>query len=197
MSRNVENVFVTNHNKPHVAGYFALGEQPRRTIGYLVQKYKPITVLDVGSGPMGSKKIFHDFGVQWVWCIDGDDQILYRDDLRDEGHLNTFSIVDLERSAYRFPTTFDMVFSYECAEHITNVDNYVDTITINCGRILAITHALPGQGGHHHVNEKDDAYWIDKITKKGFKYLENESRKGRIDGDGYFSISGLIFEKIK
>lgn len=191
----VENVFVTNPLKPHLAGYFALGEQPRLTIGYLVRRFKPTTVLDVGSGPMGSKKIFHDFGIKLVWCIDGDDQLLYREDLRE--HLNTFSIVDLERSPYRFPTTFDMVFSYECAEHIKNVDNYVETVTINCGKILAMTHALPGQGGYHHVNEQDDAYWIDKITKKGFKYLESRSKKCRAAGDGYFSISGLIFERIK
>ncbi len=193
MNNMVQNVFVTNPNKPHVAGYFALGEQPVNVIKYLVEKFRPITVLDVGSGPFGSKKIFHSFGVQWVWCIDGDDQILYRDDLKE--HLNTFSVVDLERSAYRFPTTFDMVFSYECAEHIANADNYVDTITVNCGRILAITHALPNQGGYHHVNEKDDAYWINKIIQKGFKYLEKESKEARATGDGYFSMSGLIFQK--
>lgn len=191
----IENVFVTNPLKPNVAGYFALGEQPRMTIEYLVDKFHPITVLDVGSGPFGSKKIFHDFGVQWVWCIDADDQLLYRDDLKDQ--LGTFSVVDLERSAYRFPTMFDMVYSYECAEHIEHVDNYIETITVNCARILVITHALPNQGGHHHVNEQLDTYWIDKITKKGFKYLEKESMKGRKEGDGYFCLSGLIFEKVK
>jgi len=160
-----------------------------------VNKFKPITVLDVGSGPFGSKKIFNENGVQWVWCIDGDDDLLYRDDLRDQ--LGTFSVVDFERSSYRFPTTFDMVYSYECSEHIEHVDNYVDTVTVNCGRILAMTHALPGQGGYHHVNEQNDQYWIDKIVAKGFKYLEQESKEGRIAGDGYFKLSGLIFEKIR
>ena len=90
-----------------------------------------------------------------------------------------------------------MVFSYECAEHIAAVDNYINTITINCSRVLAITHALPGQGGHHHVNEQVDAYWIEKITVKGFKYLEKESMEARSLGDGYFSKSGLIFERIR
>lgn len=189
------NDFITNPAKPHVAGYFRFGEQPVNIIKYLIERFKPVTVLDVGSGPFGSKKIFNYHGVQWVWCIDGDDQLLSREDLQE--HLSTFSVVDLERSAYRFPTTFDMVYSYECAEHIGNVDNYVETITVNCGNILAITHALPNQGGHHHVNEQDDDYWIDKITGKGFEYLENESIEGRATGDGYFSQSGLIFQKTK
>lgn len=186
--------FIINPEKPHVAGYFRFGEQPIALIKYLVDTFKPVTVLDVGSGPFGSKKIFNMYGAQWVWCIDGDDQILCRDDLR--GHLNTFSVVDLEKSPYRFPTTFDMVFSYECAEHIANVHNYIDTITINCANILVITHALPNQGGHHHVNEQNDDYWINKITKEGFEYLEKESMEGRATGDGYFSMSGLIFKRI-
>ena len=195
MVEKVENVFITNPNKPHVGGYFALGELPWTIIKYLTDKYNPKTVLDVGSGPFASKKLFRSFGVGLVWCIDGDDQLLYRDDLRDE--LTTFSVVDLERSYYRFPAPFDMVFSYECAEHIAAVDNYINTITINCSRVLAITHALPGQGGHHHVNEQVDAYWIEKITVKGFKYLEKESMEARSLGDGYFSKSGLIFERIR
>ena len=186
------NDFITNPGKPHVAGYFRFGEQPINLIKYLVDRFKPVTVLDVGSGPFGSKKIFNAQGVQWVWCIDGDDQLLSRDDLQE--HLITFSVVDLERSSYRFPTTFDMVFSYECAEHIGNVDNYIETITVNCGRILVITHALPNQGGYHHVNEQDDEYWITRITSKGFEYLEKESLEGKYTGDGYFSQSGLIFQ---
>lgn len=190
----MENVFVTNPNKPHVAGYFALGEMPWTIIKYLVEKYTPKTVLDVGCGPFASKKLFRSFGVGLVWCLDGDDQLLYRDDLKDE--LNTFCVVDLERSYYRFPCKFDMVFSYECAEHIMAADNYINTITMNCDRILAITHALPGSGGHHHVNEQEDDYWIKRITEKGFKYLENESLEARGLGDGYFSRSGLIFQRV-
>ncbi len=191
----VENVFVTNPLRPHVAGYFALGEQPTALIKWLVDRFHPTTVLDVGSGPMGSKKIFNQFGCNYVWTLDGDPQLLDRKDLIE--HLITFCVVDLERSAYRFPTRMDMVFSYECSEHIANVDNYVHTITVNCENTLVITHALKGQGGYHHVNEQDDAYWIDKITKQGFRYLEKESMQGRATGDGYFSRSGLIFQRIK
>ena len=192
----MKTVIIKNPLKPHVAGYLEFGEQPQKTIEYLVRIFKPVTVLDVGSGPFGGKKIFNDLGVQLVWCIDGDDQLLYRDEFMNSGHLKTFSVVDFERSSYRFPTTFDMVFSYECAEHILNADNYIETITANCGKILVITHALPGQRGYHHVNTQPDDYWISRIEKRGFKYLEKESMECRALGEGYFKMSGLFFLKI-
>jgi hypothetical protein len=193
---HVENVFVTNPLRPHVSGYFALGEQPRGLIKYLVDRFHPSTVLDVGSGPFASKKIFEQFGCRYVWCLDGDSQLLDRADLIE--HLVTFSVVDLERSGYRFPTRFDMVFSYEVAEHIANVDNYIYTLTENCENTIVMTAALPGSGGHHHVSEHPNEFWIKKITETGkFRYLGKESLEGRATGDGYFSRSGMIFQRIK
>lgn len=191
----VQNVFIKNQLKPHVAGYFALGEQPRGLIKWIVDKFKPITVLDVGSGPFGSKKIFNQYGCRYVWCIDGDDQLLYREDLKDQ--LETFCVVDLERSPYRFPTRFDIVYSYECAEHIAAVDNYVSTLVENCENYIIMTAALPGSGGHNHVNEQKPDYWIAKITARGFRYLENETAEGKATGDGYFGRSGLVFQRKK
>lgn len=191
----VENVFITNQLRPNVAGYFVLGEQPTALIKYLIDRFHPTTVLDVGSGPFGSKKIFNAFGTRYVWCIDGDPQLLDREDLRE--HLITFSVVDLERSAYRFPTRMDMVFSYEVSEHVASADNYVLTVTDNCENTLVMTGALPGSGGHHHVNEQQPDYWISKITAKGFRYLEKETADAKATGDAYFVRGGLIFQRIK
>jgi len=191
----VKNDFIVNPARPHVAGYFAWGEQPTALIKWLVERFHPTTVLDVGSGPMASKKLFNHFGCNHVWCLDGDPQLLDRRDLVE--HLITFSIVDLEKSAYRFPTRMDMVFSYECAEHIAAVDNYVETITVNCENTLVLTAALPNSGGHHHVSEHPNEFWIKRITAKGFRYLEKETMQARATNDSYFSRSGMIFQRIK
>lgn len=187
---------ITNPQRPHVAGYLRYGEYPFNIIKWLVERYRPSTVLDVGSGPFGSKKLFNQFGCAYVWTLDGDPQLLDRRDSKE--HLITFSVVDLERSGYRFPTRFDLVWSYECAEHITNVENYVHTLVVNCENILAITHAVPGQGGYSHVNLQNDEYWIKKITAQGgFRYLENETMQAKAVKDDYFSKTGLIFQRIK
>jgi len=33
-----------------------------------------------------------------------------------------------------------------------------------------MTHAIPGQGGHHHVNERYEKYWIDVLSSHGFVF---------------------------
>jgi hypothetical protein len=30
-------------------------------------------------------------------------------------------------------------------------------------------HAVPGQGGWHHVNEQTTDYWLDRFAEHGFK----------------------------
>ena len=35
---------------------------------------------------------------------------------------------------------------------------------------MVVTHAYPGQGGHHHVNEQEKEYWIDIFNKNDFRY---------------------------
>jgi hypothetical protein len=39
-----------------------------------------------------------------------------------------------------------------------------------------MTHATPGQGGYHHVNEQPSGYWIEKMREAGFTHLERDSQ---------------------
>ena len=72
--------------------------------------------------------------------------------------------------------------------------------TLANGRVIAMTHAVPGQGGYHHVNCQPSAYWIEKLEAIGYKFLpeETEEAKIRIAESGawsYFIRSGLILER--
>lgn len=74
----------------------------------------------------------------------------------------------------------DLVVSTEVAEHLPAkcAERYVDLI---CGMAdnLFITAATPGSGGTDHANEQPNSYWIEKITRRGFGYLEGQSMKWR------------------
>ena len=85
------------------------------------------------------------------------------------------------------------------AEHIAEaqVGYYLDTLAN--GRVVAMTHALPGQGGHHHVNCQPPEYWIEKMVAKGFVLSEDNDILRTISNKdftwSYFSKSGLVFLK--
>ena len=72
------------------------------------------------------------------------------------------------------------------------VNNFLDTF--KQGRVIVITHALPKQGGYHHVNERPDEYWIEKIEALGYKLSDRNDYYRGLAHD-YFAKSGLVFLK--
>ena len=47
-----------------------------------------------------------------------------------------------------------------------------------CG-VVYLTHATPGQGGFHHVNEQPAEYWIGKMSVRGFVFDWDETKRLR------------------
>jgi hypothetical protein len=60
-----------------------------------------------------------------------------------------------------------------------------------------MTHALPGQGGYHHVNCQPPEYWINHMKERGYNLSEDNEIIRQIGSRdqtwNYFSQSGLIF----
>jgi cyclopropane fatty-acyl-phospholipid synthase-like methyltransferase len=82
----------------------------------------------------------------------------------------------------------DTVMSIEVAEHIeeTYADRYIENmLSFKPNRVL-MTAAIPGQGGHWHVNEQPYEYWIEKFNKRG--YVLDEAGKKVVSG---FCEAGL------
>ena len=94
----------------------------------------------------------------------------------------------------------DMVWSCEVAEHIdpAKVDNYLDILSN--GTVVAMTHAVPGQDGYHHVNCQPQEYWVDKMVSRGYRLSEDiatfKEIAGREQTGTYFSRTGLVFVKV-
>lgn len=65
---------------------------------------------------------------------------------------------------------YDLVICTEVAEHLpaAHADTLVSSICRNAGRWVFFTAALPGQGGHGHVNEQPHGYWIDRFRERGW-----------------------------
>ncbi len=109
-------------------------------------------------------------------------------------------LVDLSKESYVPDNKFDLIWSCEVAEHIDEaaIEYYLDTISNT--RILAMTAAPPGDGGHHHVNCQLPDYWIDKLREKGMRFSLELTLKARercpclAPGQkSHFERNGLIF----
>jgi hypothetical protein len=91
---------------------------------------------------------------------------------------------------------WDVGWSCEFLEHVAEqyMDNYMDTF-MKCKRVV-VTHAFPGQGGHHHVNEQDSNYWFQQFGRRGFLLdmtTTDQLRQASTMQQRYIRVSGLVF----
>jgi len=121
--------------------------------------------LDVGCGPGG---MVHQAEIQGFdsFGIDGDFTL-------ERYNPERFLIHDFTTGPVSLDRTFDVCWCVEFVEHV--YAEYILNFAVawqQC-KNLAMTHATPGQGGYHHVNEQPKEYWIDVLDQYGFDYSES------------------------
>lgn len=89
----------------------------------------------------------------------------------------------------------------EVAEHIpANFESLaLNNVISACNNKLIMSWAIRGQAGFGHVNCLDNHEVIDKMTSKGFLYLEQDSLSARsinLDNAPWFRNTILIFQKV-
>jgi len=183
-------IVVTDQERPDLGGNLRHGDDATFCSGlwrYLVERFAVTSMLDVGCGEGHAVAFFRRLGVV-AHGIDGLRRNIDR-------AVTPIALHDLLQGPYYMPV--DLVWSCEVAEHIDpdRVGHYIDTLAN--GRIVAMTHALPGQGGHNHVNCQPASYWISLMGKRGYSVaLFNDSYRhiaARDMASNYFTKSGLVF----
>lgn len=88
---------------------------------------------------------------------------------------------DLSVPGFIIPDLADWVMALEVGEHVPAEfeDVVLDNIARNskCGAI--VSWAIPGQGGHAHVNNRPNSYVIQKFRDRGFEYDDVKSQEGK------------------
>ena len=155
----------------------------------LIDRFAPQSMLDVGCGEGHALSFFRRHGLI-AHGIDGLPQ-----GQRQVRH--PFAIHDLTQGPYRYPC--DLVYCVEVVEHIEEayLGHLLDTLTN--APVVAMTHALPGQRGHNHVNLQPESYWVETFRERGY-FLLPEFQKyrdiaGEDDPDAYFAKTGLVFAR--
>ena len=131
----------------------------------IVEKHSVKTVIDIGCGFGWAAKWFHDNGCKTVG-VEGLKHAIEKSPVSDLLILH-----DYETDGPFIPDQeFDLAWCCEFVEHVDELfmNNFIQTF--KSAKLLAMTYAFPGQGGHHHVNEQHSEYWIEALQKAGFKY---------------------------
>lgn len=168
MGKKIKYIEALDPNKPHLGGNF-IQVNPSTFCpsvwNYIIQKHKIKSVLDVGSGRGFAAKWFSEQGLRSL-AVEG-----LEDNIKNAVHPTT--LCDLTEQSYT--ADVDLVNCIEVVEHIEEkfIDNLLDTIC--CGKFLFMTHAIPGQSGHHHVNCQPTEYWLNHLRKRGFVELKEDS----------------------
>jgi SAM-dependent methyltransferase len=137
----------------------AIGDGPRRSAGHVVPLVLELTaarsVVDVGCGNGDWLSAFADRGVADLLGV--------------EGPGSDPSLMSIDRSQIVIrdltePLTldrrFDLAVCLEVGEHLEESSAPVLVASlVRLAPVILFSAAIPGQGGHHHVNEQWPDYW--------------------------------------
>lgn len=133
----------------------------------LQNEFKPKILVDCGCGHGGISKEFLAHGCEDAFLFDGSPDAV--EIARSTGMKNVEQLDFANAEA--IPAKGDLAICLEVAEHIpTPYAGNLSRLLSNVAPILAFTAAPPGQGGHLHVNNQPQSYWIDLFSKNGLEF---------------------------
>lgn len=115
------------------------------------------SMLDVGCGEGHAMQFFRDQGIE-AFGVDG----VKQKDISIREH-------DFTEGPFVWRPV-DLIWSCEFVEHVE--EQYASNLvrTFKSAKLVLMTHAFPGQAGHHHVNCRDSEYWKGFMTAAGFLF---------------------------
>ena len=162
--------------------------RPQHLLDAVLDRYHPSSFLDVGCGV--------GYGLQYVVAkgveclgLEGSKAALAASPVPELIRLTNLNhAVNLGRK-------FDLVWSFEVAEHIHPVytDVFLETLTKH-GDVIAMSAARPGQGGCGHFNEQPPSYWIERLEKRGYRHIDEFASYLHTLSDDH-SCNMMVFER--
>jgi len=176
----------------HLGGYIVGGDpatQFPHLWTWLVEHEGVESVLDVGCGEGQAVDYFHELGA-FAIGIDG----VWQPNSLVQTH-------DYETGPLTVGHDFDLVWCCEFLEHLD--EKYLTNLrgSIDAAPLVLVTHAFPGQQGFHHVNCRDQEYWLGFFAGMGYTLDEDMTSLTRAyaafnkDPYNHYTRSGLAFRR--
>lgn len=134
----------------------------------ILDLYPAKSVIDAGCGDGSWLSVFKSNGLEDIFGVDGNwvqvDQLHIPEDCFQRRSLD--QAINVDRN-------FDLSMSLEVAEHLPpeRAQGFIDELCA-LAPVVLFSAAIPGQGGHHHVNEQWPAYWVEKFARNGYRPID-------------------------
>jgi len=167
----------------HLGGHKGRTHTDQGVLKYFYNHRGCKSVLDIGCGPGGQIEIANQLGYH-THGIDGD------------WTVTPPELFDFTQDEYVPLRQYDLAWSIEFLEHVEEqfVPNYMPAFKACTWAV--VTHALPGEPGHHHVNCQPTEYWLETFSQHGFEYCEDETSNVRAASTmsrDFIRRRGLVF----
>ena len=161
---------------------------PKSLLDLLLRMYAPTSVIDIGAGTGQAVAYLLENGITNVCGLEGSRLAISKS--KYPGHM---ICQDLRRQVDLRSSRYDVVWSYEVAEHLhpDHADNLVRIMT-TLSDLVVMSAAQPGQGGEGHLNEQPPLYWIRKFKQRGFALREADTEEFRRQPDP-FARNMMVF----
>lgn len=165
---DVEAFYAEEYHTDRKGGDYRTDAQTVASVLY--EEFQPESVIDFGCSIGTHLECFHEHGCT-VAGVEGDSRAIDHANIPGD-YIDHHDL----RDPYTTDGTYDLVLSFEVAEHIPErfSDTLVETLT-QAGDIIVFTAAPPGQYGTHHVNCQPRSYWKKKFSLYGFTYKESKT----------------------
>ncbi len=133
----------------------------------LMAEFNPEVLVDVGCGDGGISLAFFDKGCSKIHAFDYSQEAV---ELALNKGLPSVRQIDLTKAEF-IPAKGDLCICLEVAEHIPqSYARHLCKLLSEVAPNLVLTAAPPGQGGHLHVNEQPQSYWIELMKSFSMRY---------------------------
>lgn len=139
-------------------------ESARRVLPFIIDRYRPASVVDIGCGNGVWLRELRNLGVTDIKGVDGPQSKLATEDL---------VVADLREGFPLFERKFDLCLCLETGEHLPAgmAEAFVDYLAA-LSSIIVFSAAIPGQGGHGHVNCQWQGWWVEKFRRRGYRAFD-------------------------
>jgi len=174
----------------HLGGHLNITHTDHGALNYIKNKFNINSMLDIGCGPGGQMQLAKQLGIESSIGIDGFPGPKRCEEV--EITIHDFTLGPYEHG----DSQYDLAWSCEFVEHVYEkyIPNFMNSFK-KCKYVI-MTYAPPGKGGHHHVNCREEKYWIEVFQNNNFVFdqkITNNLRKESSMKNNFIRNHGLFF----